>query len=735
MDGDLITVDILAGILGKIASADTGPETIGSTVTKGGDGAAPDGDGAAFAAAMVILSSADAGAISAALGRNGTAVDGDGFSAAAFASTDAGAVGAARGVDLAAPDGDGAARPVFATADTRSIFAAFGYDVAAVDDDGSGMVGVPVSVLAAYACSGSSVAVVSCKLAHIAIVRLAMNVQRGSLGREEAFVDGDLGAVAEDDVPVTAPAGQSVRRRAGSFDHEPLGIGEVTTGGVRGRTEVGDARIYIHQAPRVFHFFVRAVPRSFIIDIEHFPFALSCKAHPVDCAAGEEVNGIARIVGFVSAGENAQLLHIDADAFPTAGEGSGSDHLVFLQVDIIARVAFDADVVHHGQCAVVPDAGSVGMAGVVGDVDGATQVDSAIVDDAAAPVLGGAVVVDGAGAAQVKRGARFDIDAAGVLRRVFGDGHIGERGGAGLEMDGAAVAFIVIIAALCKGFVAGERAVLDGKVAAAPDGAAACGGDVAGEGAAADGGRAVVDQAASAFRVPAAGDGAARELEVGRIGHDDDAALRGGAAEIAAQGIAGQVDGYTSVAADGERLARPGDVVGEDDVVAVDVVIGLIQFRVVMHEGGVGHLDRDGVELSFFKRGDGFGVTVTRSKQGNRPERDWLPVDGGNGDENLVVRGALVGGRDGDGGITGRQGKGLGLDAGSGSRRLPKGELHDGLLADEGGVGDGDGAGAFVYPGHEHLGRGVVAVGGDVIQRSALAVVIGAAEPEVKLVA
>ena len=65
---------------------------------------------------------------------------------------------------------------------------------------------------------------------------------------------------------------------------------------------------------------------------------------------------------------------------------------------------------------------------------------------------------------------------------------------------------------------------------------------------------------------------------------------------------------------------------------------------------------------------------------------------------------------------------------------VPQVELHDGLLADEGGVADGEGACAFVYPGNVHLGRCVVAVGSDVFQRSILIGITRATELERKLV-
>ena len=178
-------------------------------------------------------------------------------------------------------------------------------------------------------------------------------------------------------------------------------------------------------------------------------------------------------------------------------------------------------------------------------------------------------------------------------------------------MDGAAVAFVLIIATLCERFIVRESAVLDGEIPVAPDGAAARRGDVASEVAIADGSCAVIDHTTSASDVPAAADGAVREGEVAVLGDDDDAALVVNAAKKTVQRMTGQVDGHIS--GDGERtIVLPGDVIGENDV--VPVTIGCIKLCIVTDDDCFGHLDRDGVVFSPRESGTGFMISICRCR-------------------------------------------------------------------------------------------------------------------------
>ena len=122
----------------------------------------------------------------------------------------------------------------------------------------------------------------------------------------------------------------------------------------------------------------------------------------------------------------------------------------------------------------------------------------------------GSVVADGVGAVDVKCCARLDIDGTGIFRLVVVDGHVGERGRAAINMYGPAIAFVLIVAALGKGFVTCDGASIDGKGTVAPDGTAACSSGVEAHVAAADISCAVVYHTAAAGSTPAIGNGAAR---------------------------------------------------------------------------------------------------------------------------------------------------------------------------------------------------------------------------------
>ena len=81
------------------------------------------------------ISAADAGTKFSAIGRDGSAVDGDIIALTASASANACSSFASRGFDFAAIDGDVFARSIPASTDACSIFAATCRNVAAMNDE------------------------------------------------------------------------------------------------------------------------------------------------------------------------------------------------------------------------------------------------------------------------------------------------------------------------------------------------------------------------------------------------------------------------------------------------------------------------------------------------------------------------------------------------------------------------------------------------------------------------
>ena len=194
----------------------------------------------------------------------------------------------------------------------------------------------------------------------------------------------------------------------------------------------------------------------------------------------------------------------EADVAARGKRAGEADHLVLVDVKVLRAVVVGGVARHNDgalqvQGAVVPDAAAVGVAGVARDADRTAQVDGAFVNDAATAMLRGGVAAQGAarGAAEVEGGTRFDKDAAGVLRGIVSDVHVGEGGRAAFEVDGTTVAFVLFVAACGKSLVVVESAVAHGETALVPDGTATGFGSVAAKGATTEGSGTVVDETAA----------------------------------------------------------------------------------------------------------------------------------------------------------------------------------------------------------------------------------------------
>ena len=76
---------------------------------------------------------------------------------------------------------------------------------------------------------------------------------------------------------------------------------------------------------------------------------------------------VALVIGSVAGSKHVGCFHADADAVLAAGEAAGVNGRAIFQKDIVTNVVFHLNITLHSDRAVVPDAGSVGVAGVVGD--------------------------------------------------------------------------------------------------------------------------------------------------------------------------------------------------------------------------------------------------------------------------------------------------------------------------------------------------------------------------------